>query len=59
MKLMSIVLQHTPNNKHYEELSRLIIKTAIKTFELQKKDIDDFAESTCPKIAVEMENKLM
>lgn len=34
MRLMSTVLNY--NAQHYQELSRLIIKTALKTFKIQK-----------------------
>ena len=49
MKLMSTLLQY--NQESYSELSRLIIKTAIKTYDLDKKDITLFHDKSCEQIA--------
>ena len=56
MKLMSTLLQY--NQESYSELSRLIIKTAIKTYDLDKKDITCFHDKSCAQIRKEMQEKV-
>lgn len=57
MKLMSMLLKY--NNDHYKELSRLIIKTAIKNYDLSKKDIDLFYDKSCIDITNMMQQKII
>lgn len=50
MKLMSTLLLYHQDS--YGELSRLIIKTAIKTYNLDKKDITLFHDKSCSQIVI-------
>ena len=53
MRIMSTLLNYSA--QHYQELSRLIIKTALKTFKIQKQDIDEFFDKKCHEISEMME----
>ena len=52
MKLMSILLGHNP--QYYNELARLVYRTATKTLKVQKSELMD---AECRDIVKEFENQ--